>query len=237
MQEEARKVRELIFMKQNLQGGDNDLYRDFYELIFGYIKNGDKLLNLGCGIKFNFEKALTESKQVEITSCDIISQLAKPVFIAKYINQSVEENLNLDSKFDVVTFFELIEHIDKTDELLRNCFVNLKDSGYLIFSFPNLASIYSRAELLLGFQPHILEVSNVCGNFGNIFSGKHNNSNLTIHHIRGITHKAMKEMVDYYGFEIVKMIGYDWRFKKLFYFFPRLSTVNIFICKKKLNYS
>lgn len=224
-------------MKQNLQGGNHDLYNSFYELTFGYIKNGDKLLNLGCGIKFNFEKALTKVKQVRIVSCDIINCLAKPDFIAEYINKSAEEKLNLDTKFDVVTFFELIEHIDKTDELLKNCFVNLKDGGYLIFSFPNLASIYARIELLLGFQPHILEVSNVCGNFGTVFFGKHNNPNSTTHHIRGITHKAMKDMINYYGFEIIKMIGYDWRFKKLFYFFPTVAPVNIFICKKKLNYS
>lgn len=217
----------------NLQGGDNNIHCDFYKLTFDYIKNDDKLLNLGCGIKFNFEKALTEVKQVRIVSCDVIDCSAKPNFIAEYVNKSVEEDLDLNTKFDVVTFFELIEHIDKTDELLRNCFVNLKGGGYLIFSFPNLASIYSRVELLFGFQPHILEVSNICGNFGTVFFDKHSNQNSTIHHIRGITHKAMKDMINYHGFEIVKMIGYDWRFKKLFYFFPRLATVNIFICKKK----
>ncbi|MFA6919326.1 MAG: methyltransferase domain-containing protein [Patescibacteria group bacterium] len=218
----------------NLQGGDNNLYRDFYELAFSYIRNGDKLLNLGCGIKFNFEKALTEVKQVKITSCDIIDCFAKPNFVAEYINRSVEEKLDLSGKFDVVTFFELIEHIDKTDELLKNCFNNLKADGYLIFSFPNLASIYARIELLLGFQPHILEASNLKGNFGAGIFGRHNNpSNSSIHHLRGLTHRAMKEMVDYYGFNIIKTIGYDYKFKKLLYFFPTVAPVNIFICKRR----
>ena len=218
----------------NLQGGDNNIARSFYELTFNYIKNGDNLLNLGCGINFNFEKALAKIKKVRIVSCDIIDCLVKPDFISQYINKSVEEKLDLNIKFDVVTFFELIEHIDKTDVLLKNCYRNLKNNGLLIFSFPNLASIYARIELLLGFQPHVLETSNELGNFGSGFFGKLNNSkNKSIHHIRGITHKAMKEMVNYHGFEIVKIMGYEYRFKKLFYFFPSISPSNIFVCRKK----
>jgi len=221
----------------NFQGGDNSLNRNFYKIALKYIKNGQKVLNLGCGILFNFEKILYEEKNTKATSIDItnISELGikKPFFVYDFLVKSVESEFVLENKFDVITFFELIEHIDKTDVLLKNCFNNLKDDGLLIFSFPNLASIYSRVELLLGFQPHILEVSNVCGNFGNIFFGKRNNQNSTIHHIRGITYKAMKEMVDYHGFEILKTIGYEWRLKKLFYFFPNIAPVNVFVCKKK----
>lgn len=151
-----------------------------------------------------------------------------------FINQSVEEKFILKEKFDIVTFFELIEHIDKTDILLMNCFNNLKQGGYLIFSFPNLASLYARIELLLGYQPHILEVSNVYGNFGNKIIGNYANPlGNTIHHIRGITHRAMKEMIVYYNFKIEKIIGYDYRLKNLFASTPGLAPINIFICKKK----
>ncbi len=70
---------------------------------------------------------------------------------------------------------------------------NLKDDGLLICSLPNLASIYARIELLLGFQPHVLEVSNVYGNFGTGIFGKLNNPpGVSIHHIRAFTHKAIK---------------------------------------------
>lgn len=221
--------------KKNLQGGDNIYNRSFYKLIFDYVKDGDKLLNLGCGTNFNFEKELIKVKQAKMVSCDIINQSIKPDFIEEYINKSVEEKLDLNTKFDVVTFFELIEHIDKTDELLKNCFNNLKDDGYLIFSFPNLASIYSRIELLLGFQPHILEVSNERANFGTGIFGKLNNPhNQPIHHIRGITSRAMKEMLEFNGFKIIKIIGHENRLKKLLYFFPSIASVNIIICKKYL---
>ena len=219
----------------NLQGGDNNIHRNFYKLTFGYIRNNDKLLNFGCGTKFNFEKALTKVKQVKIVSCDIINDLKKPDFIAEYINKSVEEKIDLNTKFDVVSFFEVIEHIDKTDMLLKNCYNNLKDDGILIFSFPNLASIYSRIELLLGFQPHILEISNKRANFGSGIFGRLNNPlDQPIHHIRGITNGAMKEMLKFNGFKVIKNFGYEYRFKKLFYFFPNIASVNIFICKKNI---
>lgn len=225
-------------MNDNFQGGDNKLYQSFYSLIFDFIHDGDKLLNLGCGIRFIFEKALSEEKRVEITSCDVLVLKEKPDCVANVINKTVEEELILDKKFDVVTFFEVIEHIDKTDMLLKNCFNNLKDDGYLIFSFPNLASIYSRIELLFGLQPHVLEVSNERGNFGTGFFGKYNNkSNASIHHIRGITQKAMREMVKYHGFDLIKIIGYEFRFKYLFYYLPKIAPINIFICRKKLGCS
>ncbi|MFA4942601.1 MAG: methyltransferase domain-containing protein [Patescibacteria group bacterium] len=222
----------------NFQGGDNNLSRNFYKIVLDYIKNGQKILNLGCGILFNFEKVVFENKNIKSTSIDVIDiqelNIKKPYFIDNFLVMSVENSFILENKFDVVTFFELIEHVDNTDVLLENCFNNLKDDGLLIFSFPNLASVYARIELLFGFQPHILEVSNVKANFGAGIFGKLNNSkNVPLHHIRGITNRAMREMLDFNNFKIVKIIGYEYRFKRLFRFFPSFAPVNIVICKKK----
>jgi SAM-dependent methyltransferase len=221
----------------NLQGADNDISKNLYGITFNYIKEGNSVLNFGCGNRFNFEKNLAKIKTVGMTSIDIIEIKEKPEFIGEFLNKSVEEDIWFEKKFDVVTFFELIEHIDKTDVLLRNCFNNLKKEGYLIFSFPNLASFHGRISLLLGLQPCILEVSNESANFGRgfmdrFFSGK-GATGKTIHHIRGITHRAMKDMVEYHGFNIEKIIGFDHRFKKLSYYFPGIAPVNVFICRKK----
>jgi SAM-dependent methyltransferase len=221
----------------NLQGGDNDISKDLYEITFIYITEGNSVLNFGCGNRFNFEKNLARVKNVSMTSIDIIEIKEKPEFIGEFLNKSVEEDILLEKKFDVVTFFELIEHIDKTDILLKNCFRNLKSGGYFIFSFPNLASFHGRLSLLLGLQPCVLEVSNESAKFGRgfldrFFSGK-KSSGKTIHHIRGITHGAMKDMVEYHGFDIEKIIGFDHRFGGLFRYFPGVAPVNIFICRKK----
>jgi len=194
-------------MVENTQGGDNFIDSSLYELAITHIEDHQHILNLGCGSHFNFEKNLLNKRNVTITSCDI-NPINTPYESEHLIffRQDVEKLFTLDSKVDVVTFFEVIEHIDETDILLQNCYNNLKKEGLLICSLPNLASIYARVELLLGFQPHILEVSNVCSNFGTGVFGKLNNqNNEPIHHIRGFTLAAIKEMLKYYGFDMTKI--------------------------------
>jgi 2-polyprenyl-3-methyl-5-hydroxy-6-metoxy-1,4-benzoquinol methylase len=216
------------------QGGDNNVHWPFYEYVLKWIKEGDNVLNLGCGLYFNFERLVKEKREkITLTSVDILPA-KKPPFVDEFILQDVEMPFKLKRKFDVVTFFELIEHIDKTDILLKNCFNNLKKGGLLIFSFPNLSSFWCRLELFLGFQPHILEVSNKKANFGTGIFGRLNNSqNQPIHHLRGITYKAMREMVEFYGFKIIKTCGYDYRLVKgLFTLFTSLAPVNLFVCHK-----
>jgi len=221
-------------MVKNKQGGDNIIDCAFYGLAITHIKDHEHILNLGCGSHLNFERNLLNKRNVTITSCDI-NPINTP-YESEHLNfliQDVEKLLTLDSKVDVVTFFELIEHIDKTDILLQNCYNNLRRGGVLICSVPNLASIYARIELLLGFQPHILEVSNVCSNFGTGVFGKLNNpNNEPIHHIRGFTLAAIKEMLKYYGFEITQIYGYDYRLKGIMKYFSSLAPVNIIVSRK-----
>jgi 2-polyprenyl-3-methyl-5-hydroxy-6-metoxy-1,4-benzoquinol methylase len=219
--------------KNTLQGANNRVDSYFFRYSFPYIKNGDNILNLGCGNKFNFERNLIKKRKVKITSVDIIPIKKKPAYINNFVCMDVEKKIRFPFRYDVVTFFELIEHIDKTDILISNCYRNLKKGGYLIFSFPNLASIYSRIELLLGYQPHILEVSNIHSNFGTGFFGKINSpADGSLHHIRGITHKAMIELIKHYGFTVLKKIGSEYRVPLFFYLFPEIAPINIFICKK-----
>lgn len=221
--------------KNSFQGADNKLGCHMYASTFEYIKNGDKILNLGCGKLFDFERELSRRKRVLISSVDIIPVEEKPGFVYQFFQKNIEEKFSLDESFNVVTFFEVIEHIDKTDVLLQNCYDNLKEGGRLIFSFPNLSSIWGRLELLMGCQPHILEVSNESASFGTGFWGRlnHDEHQIPIHHIRGITHKAMKEMIKFHGFEIEKTYGWQHRRNlAFFYWFPSLAPVNFFICKK-----
>lgn len=216
----------------NPSGQYKQVNRQFYRFSLPYIKDGSKILNLGSGPYFDFEKFVIKHRKVTFSSVDIYPA-KKPKIIKNLYIKNVESKLTFKEKFDVITFFELIEHIDKTDMLLKNCYLNLKKGGYLIFSFPNLSSIYSRLELLFGYQPHILEVSNLRANFGMGIMGKTNNpSNKPIHHVRGITHKAMKELVNFHKFKIIKTIGYEYRLKGIFYKFPSLAPVNIFVLKK-----
>lgn len=153
--------------------------------------------------------------------------------ISNFILQNIEVPFKLPQLYDIVFCFEVIEHIDKTDILLENCYKNLKDNGIFMIAFPNLASLYSRIELMFGFQPHIIEISNIKANFGTGIFGRMNNPHdEPIHHIRGITYGAMKEMLKFNNFKIIKTYNAN---KGAFFlnFLPSsLASVILFVCKK-----
>ena len=218
------------------QSADIDIPDQFYLKAIALIGRANTLLNLGCGVRFNFERLLKQARpEIRVTSVDQLELTALPDCLDEYIRRDLEMPQKLGD-FDVVTFFEIIEHLDKTDNLLKTCFGNLREGGTLVFSFPNLASIYSRIELMLGYQPHILEVSNQAGHFGTGLFGKLNGNqpHESIHHIRGITHRAMKEFVQFHGFELELVFGTSTNRIRLFDAFPSIAPVNIFVCKKPI---
>jgi hypothetical protein len=98
---------------------------------------------------------------------------------------------------------------------------------------PNLASLFSRIELLFGYQPHILEVSNEKANFGTGRMGFRNNPpNIPIHHIRGVSYRAMLDMLDFHGFSVISKRGYIGK-KQMPKCFTGLGSVILYECKKK----
>jgi ubiquinone/menaquinone biosynthesis C-methylase UbiE len=58
-----------------------------------------------------------------------------------------------DDSFDVLTSFNLLEHLIETQLYLSEIFRVLKPGGYAILNTPNLASWHNIAALVLGFQP------------------------------------------------------------------------------------
>lgn len=149
-----------------------------------------------------------------------------------YIQGSVEDRLKLNKKYDFIFCLEVIEHIDCTDVLLANCYDNLKKDGLLFISAPNLASLYTRLELLMGYQPHLLEMSNEHANYGQGIFGRLNNPmDSPVHHIRGITYRAMKEFLKANKFKINKIKGYDKL--NLLGICPRISTSVLYVCSRQ----
>lgn len=155
----------------NYQSGDllreEAYYRKTLEL---FPKRKCQVLDVGSGCVFGFEKMVFKYRAdyQDMIDCIDISPLSneKPAFIRDYFQYNIEDEIQLNKKYDIVVCFETMEHIDHTDTLLENCYNYLKNGGYFFISIPNLTSIYSRIELLLGFQPHILEISNKYGNLG-----------------------------------------------------------------------
>ncbi len=218
------------------QQGNQHVLREFYDKIIKALPPRKlKSLNLGSGIAFEFEKRFRELRPNygdEIDCVDIISLDYIPDFINNYFCKSLETDLSLNEKYDIIFCFEVIEHIDNTDSIIKNAYKYLKPEGKFYISHPNLSSLYSRFELLLGFQPHILEPSNNFPNAGGgIFARKNNPENIAIHHIRGITYNAMNELLKIYHFSIKKLIGQD-NFLSFLSYFPKFSSVICYECLK-----
>ena len=219
--------------------GDTGPNWPYYAEALREIPKGASVLNLGSGHYFVFEKLLSESNPTSlIESVDMGSPKVSPLYSKYHIGDIEDLDLaeNFASKsFDVVTIFEVLEHIDKTDNCLQTASILLKDDGVLIVAIPNLASLFCRIELLLGFQPHVLEISNKTGPLGMGPFGRFNYGSSTqpIHHIRGMTLRATEQLLAIHGFRPVKKMGYLTKVP----FFPKTRFVNfassvLLVCEK-----
>lgn len=207
--------------RQDLEGrikminqGDTGPNWPYYAEAIREIPKGASVLNLGSGHHFVFEKLLSVSNpEALIESVDMGSPKVFPLN-SQYHTGDIE-NLDLAKdfilkSFDVVTIFEVLEHIDKTDNCLQTASMLLKDDGVLIVAIPNLASLFCRFELLMGFQPHVLEISNKIGPLGMGIFGRFNYGSSTqpIHHIRGMTLRGTQELLTVNGFKVERKYGY-----------------------------
>ncbi len=228
-------------MKNIMQGGDIDSITPFYCKIRDFLTNNlpqnFSFMDFGCGIQLRLEQALLHDfPDIKMWGCD----LNTPVRIVDNFSfERVDISapwISRNAPFDVVFFSEVIEHIEFSDVLLENCLRNLKRGGFLICTIPNLASIYGRIELLAGFQPHILEASDRNPRIGSGIMGIKNNPGRSIHHIRGFTYRAMRELLEYHGFEVVMTKGYiSNSFFKFFTIVTSLSSDILIVAQKRYN--
>jgi len=105
-----------------------------------------------------------------------------------------------DGFFDLVTSFGALEHLVYFDNQLTESFRVLGNGRYLIVAMPNLASYVNRIALLLGYQPRDIEISRelspgILPLYPHGFLG----------HIHSATLLAIKQMLNHYGFHIIKV--------------------------------
>ena len=238
---------DLTFLQRSQ--GDLPVSRKYYKYVITKMIDRRNILNLGSGSHFEFERQVKERLcregiDVEITSLDSYPLEVIPEGI-KYVQSEISEastNSRLNRTFDCITCFETIEHLEDTDsllELVRTLLSPPLANGLLVISFPNLSSIFCRLELLFGFQPHVLEVSNRIGPLGMGLMGRFNYSNQkqAIHHIRGITLRAMREFLQNNNFEILETRG----FADSLPFWPKrmrsLAPTVVIVCRLSSNSS
>jgi ubiquinone/menaquinone biosynthesis C-methylase UbiE len=166
-------------------------------VISRYKIRADRYLDLGCG---DGEITMYVSKLVgarEVYGIDIQSTFLKR--LPRTI-KGIKANLNYaklpfpDNYFQLVTAFEVIEHLTNTDNLIKEALRVLDEGGYFIISTPNLASWLNRLLLLLGFQPAHTEPSRAY-NVG--LPAKHKCKSRYSGHLNLFTLKALEEMLSF----------------------------------------
>lgn len=105
------------------------------------IKNG-VLLDIGCGKGFFLEYmnkfysvvGTDISKYAVLASKELLDNL--PLFVADAMHLCFKNEM-----FDIVTAFDIIEHVRDPEKILKECYHVLKPNGYMVLTTPNMDSI------------------------------------------------------------------------------------------------
>lgn len=222
-----------------------DRHRKVLDILSMYKFN--RLLDIGCGDGGFTALMARACGAEEVYGVDISEravELAKARGIKCYRVDVDSEKLPFDDDFfDVVTALEVIEHLFDPDHFLDEVRRVLKPGGLFILSTPNLASIYNRIALLLGYQPFPMGVSARI-HIGRLYEPIRGQSP-DLDHIRLFTLRSLKELLRVHEFKIIKvkgscaMLPRNMRFRKtlgaadkLFSLFPSLSYRVIVVTRK-----
>lgn len=153
---------------------------------------GSSLLDLGCG-KAN--PLLKRGEVSELHGIDIDSDAVR-------VNKSITsgETADLQSRaldrrgFDGLVSYDVLEHVERPDALIRNAVVSLKPGGFLFLVTPNCASIFGLVSRVipLGFRHWLLR-------FGGDLTMNH------VHYYRANTVRDLTHIIRKAGCEVVEM--------------------------------
>jgi 2-polyprenyl-3-methyl-5-hydroxy-6-metoxy-1,4-benzoquinol methylase len=122
-----------------------------YDIAFDKIKSlgiGQKILDIGCGngtflSKFNnieFELFGLEFNDVSVEKCKKLN--------LNVVKESIEKHsLNNENKYDVVCFFQVLEHVPNVSSFLNAAINCLKKDGFLIIAVPNNEPYFAKYHL------------------------------------------------------------------------------------------
>ncbi len=203
----------------------------------------DKVLDLGCGtgeagavIKNKFEARVygIDINSIAVEKARENGLLAK---IADIETKWPYEN----NFFNSVVSTQMIEHLVNPDLFLQESKRVLNKKGLLIITTPNLAVWFNRIILMFGYQPFFTEVSTIDKTLGLSFTRNLTPIRKPLGHLRCFTLKALKEILELHGFELVKVKGsavnyFPWYisiFDRFFSLFPSLASDLVVVARKK----
>jgi 2-polyprenyl-3-methyl-5-hydroxy-6-metoxy-1,4-benzoquinol methylase len=133
------------------------MYRDFQRRFIA--GRSGRLVDMGCGLGF-FLKSMARYSQWESHGCEIspsAAAYARNTLGLKNVINSRLESVDLPLRsFDVITMWDVIDHIPYPDDLLNRCHQLLKNGGLCFIRTPNVDVQLTRARLkqsLFGMKP------------------------------------------------------------------------------------
>ena len=167
-------------------------------------------LDVGCGDGSLTSQIAGIVRANEIFGCEISEETLKTASLrgikTSKVDISNESFPFPNDYFDLVTACEVIEHLVNPDNMLLEVYRVLKTDGYFLLSTPNLASGINRVLILFGFMPYLSEPS-LKIKAGLLTRKGHKLTSFPTGHLRLYTLRALKELLAFYDFKIIKVAG------------------------------
>ena len=104
------------------------------------IKNGSGKNLLELGASLGYFSRIFKDREFDVSASDISAYIIKKAGLLQrdinFFKLNIEGNIEIDSKFDFIIAFEVLEHLRNPEVALKNVKKMLKRDGTLIFSTP-----------------------------------------------------------------------------------------------------
>lgn len=135
------------------------MYQDFFRrFITG---RSGRLLDMGCGLGF-FVKAMEAHRTWQAYGCEIspaaVRYAREKLGLRNVASGRLEDADLPDGSFDIITLWDVIDHIPRPDPVLQRCQALLKEGGRLFIRAPNISVQLPRARLnrlVRGMRPGV----------------------------------------------------------------------------------
>jgi SAM-dependent methyltransferase len=125
--------------------GDKPYLYSYWARYFRALKPSGKLLDVGCGLGFFLKRMqnIYDSYGVDVSEYSV-EETRKVALKARVHIASATELPFHDDYFDIITAFDIVEHLENPEVFFREASRLLKKDGMLLISTPNPASLGAR---------------------------------------------------------------------------------------------
>lgn len=132
-------------------------------------KNGERLLDAGCGV--GFDSYLYAQKGYKVTATDVDPKKIKEARIVlghkrginiKFMIDDMERSKLIGKKFDKVILSQVLEHVRNPKEVLKNIESLLDQEGYAYVSFPSRHKLNKDSQERFGHVVHGFSPRTLC---------------------------------------------------------------------------